>query len=81
MMNHQEKTLRACFLLHDQLLTNCCYQGYEGDKNSFDRLFAEVYIIARDELPDNADCEQIVETFHDYQLEIMNGYRDADWYC
>jgi hypothetical protein len=72
--------LQASFALNDQLLNDCCYAGYEGDKESFDRLYDEVYVICRDELPDDADVDQVVEMFHDYQLEIMDGLREVDWY-
>jgi hypothetical protein len=74
------KALEACFVLHKQLLTDCCYAGYDGTKDDFDTLYAEVYIICRDELPDEADIDQVVETFHDYQLEQMNGDREIGWY-
>jgi hypothetical protein len=72
--------LQASFVLNGQLLNDCNYAGYEGDKESFDRLYAEVYVICRDELPDDADVDQVVEMFHDYQLEIMDGLREVDWY-
>lgn len=76
----QEKALRACFALHEQLLTSDAAWGYDGTKDDFDTLFAEVYIIARDEVPDEADIEQVIETFWDYQLEQMNGDREIGWY-
>lgn len=79
-LDMQDRALRACFALHNQLLTDDAAWGYEGDKESFDRLFAEVFIITRDEVPDEADVEQIVETYWDYNLEIMNGDREIDWY-
>ena len=80
MTNYQEKALRSCFILHEQLLTDCCYAGYDGDKNAFDNLYNQVLVICRDELPDDADCDQVIETFHEYMLEIMNGHRECDWY-
>jgi hypothetical protein len=76
----QEKALRASFQLHGELLTDCCYNGYEGDKEDFDTLYAEVLVICRDELPDDADVDYVCETFHDYQLEQMNGHREIGWY-
>jgi hypothetical protein len=76
----QQKALSASFVLHEQMLTDCNYNGYDGDKDDFDNLYQEVFVIVRDELPDNADLEQIVECFHEYQLEIMNGQRDVTWY-
>jgi len=76
----QQKALNASFMLHEQMLTDCNYAGYDGDKFAFDRLYCEVLVICRDELPDDADLEQVVDTFHEYMLEQMNGYRDQDWY-
>jgi hypothetical protein len=79
-MTHSQKALKSSFVLHKQLLTACCYAGYDGDKESFDRLYTEVCVICKEELPDDADIDQVVESFHEYQLEIMNGERDPDWY-
>lgn len=79
-MTFSQKALEACFVLHKQMLTDCCYAGYEGNKENFDNLYREVFIICRDELPDEADIDQVIETFHDYQLEQMNGDREIGWY-
>jgi hypothetical protein len=75
-----QKALAASFQLHSELLTECCYAGYDGDKEAFDRLYAEVFILCRDELPDDASVAYVCETFHDYQLEQMNGHREIGWY-
>ena len=79
-MTFQQKALAASFLLHDQLLDDCNYAGYEGTKEDFDRLYDEVFVICCDELPDNADIDYVLETFHDYQLEQMDGVREVGWY-
>jgi hypothetical protein len=76
----QQKALQASFQLHGELLTDCCYDGYDGDKKAFDTLYAEVLVICRDELPDDATVEYVCETFHDYKLEQMDGVREIDWY-
>jgi hypothetical protein len=76
----QEKALRASFVLHDELLNDCNYEGYEGDKEAFDRLYDEVLVICAQEVPDDADIEMITETFHTYKFEQMNGEREIDWY-
>jgi hypothetical protein len=75
-----QKALAASFQLHKELLNDCCYAGYDGDKEAFDNLYNEVYVICRDELPDNATVEYVCETFHDYQLEQMNGDREIGWW-
>jgi hypothetical protein len=74
------KALAASFQLHKELLNDCCYAGYDGDKEAFDNLYNEVYVICRDELPDDADVEYVCETFHDYQFEQMNGDREIGWW-
>jgi hypothetical protein len=74
------KALESTIELHKSMLTDACYDGYDGTKDDFDNLYAEVYIICRDELPDEADIDQVVETFHDYQLEQMEGLRAIGWY-
>mgnify|MGYP000061730261 CR=1 FL=1 len=74
------KALAASFQLHEQMLNDCCYAGYDGEKEAFDNLYHEVYVICRDELPDDADVEQVVEMFHDYQLEQMDGVREIGWW-
>ena len=79
-LDMQDRALRASFQLHNDLLNNAAYAGYDGDKKAFDRLFDEVFVITRDELPDDANVEQIIETFHDYALEQMDGVRETDWY-
>ncbi len=78
--NLLEKALNAAIVLHKQLLTDANYAGYDGTKDDFDRLYDEVFVICRDELPDEADCEQVVDTFHGYQLEQMEGQREIGWY-
>ena len=76
----QQNALAASFVLHKQLLNDCNYEGYDGDKIAFDRLYDEVLVICVQEVPDDADIEMITETFHDYKLEQMNGEREIDWY-
>jgi hypothetical protein len=79
----QDRALRATFALHDDMTGSSAqsgFDGYNGTKEDFDRLFNEVFIITRDEVPDDAEVDQILETFYDYQLEILNGDRSDDWY-
>ena len=75
-----QKALAACFQLHKELLEDCAYAGYDGDKQAFDRLYEEVFVICRDELPADADVQEVVDTFHDYQLEQMDGVREIGWH-
>ena len=75
-----QKALAASIQLHGELLNDCCYAGYDGDKEAFDSLYAEVLVICRDELPDDASVAFVCETFHDYAFEQMNGEREIGWY-
>lgn len=76
----QQKALVASFQLHSEMLHEAAYAGYAGDKNAFDSLYAEVLVVCCDELPDDATVEYVCETFHDYQLEQMDGVREIGWY-
>jgi hypothetical protein len=77
---YSDKALRAAFALHGDLTTTDCAWGYNATKEDFDRLYAEVFVIVRDELPDTAGIDEVCDTFWDYQLEQMNGVREIDWY-
>lgn len=79
-MTVEQKALAASFQLHNEMMYDCCYAGYEGDKVAFDRLYEEVLVICAQELPDDADLDQVNEMFHEYQLEQMNGDRDICWF-
>ena len=79
----EKLALEAAFKLHFDLSdpNDNSFCGYEGSKENFDRLYKELYVIARDEVSLEVDpIDQICETFHEYQTEICVGYRDADWY-
>jgi hypothetical protein len=84
-MTNKNKTeklaLEACFVLHTELQKSDTFCGYEGTKEDFDYLFQEVYVIARDEVSLEVEpVEQIVDTFYQYQLEIVAGDRQIAWY-
>ena len=72
--------LSATIQLHGELLADDAFAGFDGSKEQFDRLYAEVYVIVRDELWNGAKEDQVVETFHAYQEEIASGDREVDWY-
>jgi hypothetical protein len=72
--------LTATIALHNELVNDDAFAGYEGDKNAFDKLYKEVYTITRYELFDGADVEMINETFYTYMTEIANGEREVDWF-
>ena len=73
--------LKATCLLHIELLDDQGFAGYDGTKDAFDRLYSELFVIARDEVSLEVDpVDQVVETFYQYQLEIGEGQREVNWY-
>jgi hypothetical protein len=80
MLRYEQKALLSCLQLHKELLEGEGFEGYDGSKEAFDRLYEEVYAIVKEELAEEADVEQVVETFYQYQAETAVGVRDADWW-
>jgi hypothetical protein len=80
MKTFEQTALAACFVLHNEMLNDESFAGYEGAKDDFDSLYKEVYTIVREELWDGVDVELVVETFYHYQTEIVNGERDVCWF-
>ena len=73
--------LTAACQLHKEILGGECFLGYDGTKEQFDRLFQELFVIARDEVSLEIDpVNQVTETFWDYQTEIVFGQRDCCWF-
>ena len=73
--------LTAACQLHAELLADDGFAGYDGTKGAFDRLYSELFVIARDEVSLEVDpVDQVVETFYQYQLEIGKGQREVNWY-
>ena len=73
--------LSAACLLQRGLHAGSAFHGYNGTKHQFDRLFQELFVIARDEVSLEVDpIDQVTETWFDYQTEIAVGERDADWF-
>jgi hypothetical protein len=76
----EQLTLRAAAALNDELLTSDSAWGYSGSKEDFDRLYRECFAIARDEVDTRDSIDEILDTYWDIQLEVMNGHRAVDWY-
>ena len=73
--------LSAACILHPELLQDENFAGYDGTKSQFDDLYRQLFVIARDEVSLEIDpIGVVVETFYDYQTEIVDGVRDCDWY-
>lgn len=73
--------LTAACQMHNELLQDEGFAGYDGTKDAFDNLYQELFVIARDEVSLEVDpVDQVVETFYAYQAEIAMGDRDFDWY-
>jgi len=76
----EKLALEVCFKLHNELLTDEFFAGYEGSKENFDDLYTQVYKIVSEELWDGAEIDQVIETFYTYEDEIAHGLREVDWY-
>ena len=76
----QQTALRAAFVLNSELLPDNSTCNYSGSKEDFDRIYQECLFIAREELSDEAVIDQICDLFWDYQMEIMNGHRQVEYY-
>lgn len=73
--------LTATCRLHGELLADENFAGYDGTKDAFDRLYSELFVIARDEVSLEIEpVEMVVETFYVFQFEIGEGDREVDWY-
>lgn len=73
--------LQAAIQLHADLLHDEGFAGYDGTKAQFDALYRELFVIARDEVSLEVEpVNQVIETFYDYQQEIVWGERDVEWY-
>ena len=78
--NFENTALTACFQLHNELLKDDFFAGYDGSKEQFDDLYAQVYKIVSEELWDGAEIDQVIETFYTYEDEIAQGLREVDWF-
>lgn len=81
-VNHQAVALNLAVQLHPELLADEGMAGYDGSKEQFDALHAELEAIARTEVSEDVpDYEgQILDTFWEFFGEICEGERDVDWY-
>lgn len=78
--NFQQTALVTCFQLHNELLNDEFFAGYDGTKEQFDELYKNIYKIVSEELWDGAEVDQVIETFYTYEDEIAKGLREVDWY-
>jgi hypothetical protein len=78
--NFENTALIACFQLHSELLKDDFFAGYDGSKEQFDSLYAQVYKIVSEELWDGVEVGQVIETFYIYEDEIAQGLREVDWH-
>ena len=73
--------LNAAVALHPLLPNMDGFDGYTGTKQQFDRLYEELFVIARDEVSLEVDpIGQVTDTWFDYQVEISAGDRAFDWF-
>lgn len=73
--------LTAACQIHSEIVGDDAFAGYDGTKEAFDRLYKELFVIARDEVSLEIDpVDQVISTFFDYLVEIEAGQREVDWY-
>jgi len=73
--------LNAAVALHPLLPNMDGFDGYSGTKQQFDRLYEELFVIARDEVSLEVDpIGQVTDTWFDCQVEISAGDRALDWF-
>jgi hypothetical protein len=70
--------LTATIALHKELLHHVGMEGYEGDKEAFDRLYTEIeYIgVCNPLLTD----DEVIEEFYSNQMQVANGELVCDYY-
>ena len=80
-MTPSQFALTAACQLHKRLLNDDLFMGYDGEKESFDQLFDELVVIARSEVSLEVEpVDQIIDTWYQYQYEIMEGDREPCWF-
>lgn len=76
--------LEVATKLHKEMLNDAfTFPGYEGDRDAFLTLLAEVDAIAGDSClihPDLLDVENLYSAWYDVQIAIGYGEMEADWY-
>ena len=78
--NHQ-LAITAAFQLHNEVLVDECFLGYEGTVDQFTELCAECLYIVENEMRVVGVTEWVVEKFYENQLEITEGKRHLGYYC
>jgi hypothetical protein len=81
--NPRNLALKVTFSLHNDLLEDEGFAGYEGTKEQFDDLYEEVLTIITKVLGNDGnypDENQIVEAYWEIQTEIVKGIRQVDWF-
>jgi hypothetical protein len=72
--------LNAAFQLHNELLYDDAFLGYDGTLDQFQLLCAECLFIVENELRVVGITQWVVEKFYENQLEIVNGNREPGYY-
>jgi hypothetical protein len=68
----------AALQLHPELMSDPCFDGYEGTKAAFDSLYLECQYIAFHN--PHCDVEEVINLFYTCQLEITRGIMSPDYY-
>lgn len=73
--------LTAACQLHEDLLEDDAFAGYDGTKEQFDLLYRELLAVASEgSASEDNPVDVTIETWFAYQLQIEDGSREVDWY-
>ena len=77
----QTVALSAACRLHGEMLEDDAFAGYDGSKEAFDRLYEELFAIAKQQIhPDLLDEDNLEATFYVFQDAVASGELPVDWY-
>ena len=80
-MAKEQFILESAFALHDLIKDDDAFCGYESTKEQFDELYAQVVWLVNNVIhPDCLDQENVIESWQDMQLGVINGEVETDWH-
>ena len=81
LMNTNQFILEAAFALHNLIQDDEMFAGYESTKEQFDELYDQVLWLVNNAIhPDCLDLENVIESWQDMQLGVINGEVESDWH-
>ena len=78
---YEQFVLESAFALHDLIKDDEAFCGYESTKEQFDDLYDQVVWLTNNVIhPDCLTLENVIESWQDMQLGVMNGEVETDWH-